>query len=347
RFAEARQGRPPLTRQERPERLPLSYAQQRLWFIDRLQGSSTEYNLPQALRLRGELDVKALRRAIGSIVDRHESLRTHFTEIDGRPLQVIEPKLEIGLPVEDLSGFNEAQQRDRVAAEIRDEQETPFDLRSGPVMRAKLLKLGKQEHILFVNFHHIVSDGWSQGVFDRELQVLYEAYREGGDNPLGALGVQYADFTLWQRQWLGEGALDAGLEYWRRRLAGIPERLELPADRPRSAIPTFAADLHGIRLNAEPLAELKQLSQDHQASLYMTLLSGFAVLMNRYSGQDDIVVGSPIANRQEAQVEGLIGFFVNPLAIRIKVEEERNFSELLSEVRRTTLDAYQYQDIPF
>src|SRR5262249_53577818 len=325
----------------------LSYAQQRLWFIDQLGGSSTEYNMPLALQLRGELDVEALGRAIQTIVDRHESLRTRFMEVDGRPVQIIEPRLLIWLPLDDLSQFDEAEQRRRVAAAVQREEEEPFDLRNGPVLRVKLLKLGEREHILLETFHHIVSDGWSQGVFNRELQVLYEAYREGGENPLEPLSVQYADFTLWQREWLDQGAVDAGVQYWREQLAGIPERLELPADRPRPVIQTFAADFHSIRLNAEKLAELKQLGQEHQASLYMTLLSGFAVLMSRYSGQDDIVVGSPIANRQEAQLEKLIGFFVNSLVMRVRLKAGESFSELLGDVRRATLEAYQHQDIPF
>src|SRR5262249_25124031 len=270
--------------------------QQRLWFIDQLEGSSTEYNMPQALRLYGELNVEALGRAIRSIVDRHESLRTRFVDVDGQPVQIIEPQLEIELPVNDFSGLDEAEQRRQVAIEMRREHETPFDLRTGPVLRVKLLKLDEQEHILLETLHHIVSDGWSQSVFNRELQVLYEAYSEGGDSPLGALSVKYADFTLWQRDWLGQGAVDSGLHYWREGLAGIPEGLELPTDRPRPAMQTFAAQMHVIRRDAERLAELKQLSQAYQASLYMTLLSGFAVLLGRYSGQDDIVVGSPIAN---------------------------------------------------
>src|SRR5262249_1555713 len=303
RLREATQGRPPLVRQQRPGQLPLSYAQQRLWFIDQLGGSSAEYNMPLALRLKGELDVEALERAIQTIVDGHGSLRTNFTDVDGQRVQIIEPYLEIELPLDDLSQLDEVEQRRQVAAAARREEEQPFDLRTGPVLRVRLLKLGEQEHILLETFHHIVSDGWSQGVFNRELKVLYEAYREGGDSPLAPLGVQYADFTLWQRDWLDQGALDAGLEYWRERLAGIPERLELPADRPRPAVRTLVADMHSIRLNAERLAELKQLSQEHQASLYMTLLSCFGVLLGRYSGQDDIVVGSPIANRQESQLE--------------------------------------------
>src|SRR5262249_41229461 len=211
-----------LVRKQRPEQLPLSYAQQRLWFIDQLEGSSTEYNMPYALRLKGELDVEALRSAIQSIVDRHESLRTHFIDVDGQPVQVIVQHLQIELPLEDLSQLDEAEQHQRVAAEMQREWDEPFDLRTGPVLRVRMLKLGEQEHILLETFHHIVSDGWSQGVFNRELQVLYEAYREGGDSPLEPLRIQYADFALWQREWLDQGALDAGLQYWREQLARIP-----------------------------------------------------------------------------------------------------------------------------
>src|SRR5262249_9526514 len=209
---------------------------------------------------------------------RHESLRTHFIDVDGQPVQIIVQHLQIEVPLDDLSQLDEAEQQRRVAAEMRGEQETPFDLRTGPVLRVKLLKLGEQEHILLETLHHIVSDGWSQAVFNYELKVLYEAYREGGENPLEALSVQYTDFALWQREWLDQGALDSGLEYWREQLAGIPERLELPADRPRPAMQTFAADIHGIKLSAQQLAELKQFSQERQASLYMTLLGVFAVL---------------------------------------------------------------------
>src|SRR5262249_52776355 len=282
RLREATQGRPPLVRQQRPGQLPLSYAQQRLWFIDQLGGSSAEYNMPLALRLKGELAVEALERRIQTTLSRPKTLRPRFIDVDAQPVQIIEPYLEIELPLDDLSQLDEAEQRRQVAAAARREEEQPFDLRNGPVLRVKLLKISEQEHILLQTFHHIVSDGWSQGVFNRELKVLYEAYREGGDSPLPPLGIQYADFTLWQRDWLDQGALEAGLQYWREQLAGIPERLELPTDRPRPAVQTFAARMHSIRLDAKQLAGLKQLSQEHQASLYMTLLSCFGVLLGRY-----------------------------------------------------------------
>jgi acyl carrier protein len=343
----ADKGRFALQLQQRPERLALSYAQQRLWFLDRLEGSSTEYNMPQALRLKGELDRGALEKTINAIVERHESLRTHFEEVDGEPMQVIEPVLRMGVPVEDLSALEEAAQREQVMSELRQEGARPFDLGRGPVLRMKLLKLGEEDHILLRTMHHIVSDGWSQGVFNREFMILYEAYREGRENPLKPLGVQYADFALWQRTWLDGGALNEGLAYWKEQLAGIPERLELPTDRARPAVQTFEAEACQVTLTPEQVAKLKRLSEANQATLYMTLLAAFGVLLARYSGQDDIVVGSPIANRQDAQLEEMIGFFVNTLVMRLRVKGEMSFGELLEQVRGTALDAYRYQDVPF
>jgi amino acid adenylation domain-containing protein len=337
----------PLVRQLRPERLPLSYAQQRLWFIDQLEGSSAEYNMPQALRLRGYLDLDALQMAINTIVERHESLRTRFAQIDGQPVQVIDPPGSVGLPWEDLSRHDEAVQRERVVAAIDQEWAQPFDLTNGPLMRTKLIRIAETDHILLRNFHHIVSDGWSQSVFNREFMVLYEAFHDGRENPLPPLPLQYADFALWQRQWFDEEALSRDIEYWRKHLQGIPEQLDLPKDRPRQALRTYAADVAEAIFSAEKLAALKQLAQANQATLYMALLSAFAILLNRYSRQDDIVVGSPIANRQEAQLEDLVGFFVNSLVIRVQVNPETSFSELLATVRSTALEAYQHQDVPF
>ena len=347
RLREAGEGRPPLVRQKRAERLPLSYAQQRLWFIDRLEERSTEYIIPEALRLRGELDREALEKTINTIVERHESLRTHFVEVDGEPEQVIEPALRIEVPLDDLSELEEGEQRERVLGALQQEGTQPFDLGRGPLLRMKLLKLGEREHVLLRTMHHIVSDGWSQGVFNREFMILYEAYRQGRENPLKPLAVQYADFAIWQRAWLEGGALDEGLAYWKKQLAGIPERLELPTDRPRPAMQTFRAEACHTLLSAEQTAKLKRFSQEHQATLYMTLLAAFGVLLSRYSGQDDIVVGSPIANRQATQLEELIGFFVNSLVMRVRTNSEMSFSELMSQVRRTTLEAYQHQDVPF
>ncbi|MFL6286412.1 MAG: amino acid adenylation domain-containing protein, partial [Pyrinomonadaceae bacterium] len=338
---------PPLEPQPRPALLPLSYAQRRLWFIDRLQGSSTEYNLPEALRLLGPLDVDALGRALNAIVERHESLRTRFEESGGEAVQIVEPEVDLGLPVADLSSLDAETRAERVREAMRREASEPFDLSRGPLVRVRLLRLGDEEHVLLRTLHHIVSDGWSQGVFNRELMLLYAAFRRGEPSPLRPLGVQYADFALWQRGWLEGGALEEGVSYWRRQLEGAPERLELPTDRPRPPMQTFAAGTHRLSMSAAQLAELKRVSREHQATLYMTLLSAFAVLLSRHSGQEDIVVGSPIANRQESRLEELIGFFVNTLVMRVQVKPSTSFAGLLSGVRATTLAAYQHQDVPF
>ena len=303
--------------------------------------------MPEVLRLRGPLDRGALERAINMIVERHESLRTHFEETGGGPVQVIEPVLRIPLAVEDLSELGEAEQQKRIADAMRLERKRAFDLASGPLLRTKLLKVGEQEHILLRAMHHIVSDGWSQAVLNRELLVLYEAYREGRGNPLKPLPVQYADFALWQRERLEGGALEEGLAYWKNQLEGMPERLELPTDRPRPAVQTFEAEVCETSLSAELSEALRRLSRENQATQYMTLLAAFAVLLSRYSGQDDIVVGSPIANRQEQQLEDLIGFFVNVLVMRVRVKGDKSFRELLHDVRKTALEAYQHQDVPF
>jgi amino acid adenylation domain-containing protein len=336
------EGRSSLAAEERPEKLPLSHAQQRLWFINRLEGTSVEYNMPFALRLKGELDRTALERALNAIVERHESLRTHFAEVEGEPFQVIEPEFRIELALEDVST-----QQERVQEALCNEARMPFDLMRGPLLRVKLLRLGAEDHVLLRTMHHIVSDGWSEGVFNHELMVLYEAFVEGRENPLRPLRVQYADFALWQRRWLERGALERGLSYWKEQLAGIPARLELPTDRSRPVLQTFGGEACSVTLSAVQVAALKRLSQDHQSTLYMTLLAVFGMLLSRYSGQDDIVVGSPIANRQDEQLEALIGFFINSLVMRVKPRSEMSFGALLSEVRQTALAAYEHQDVPF
>ena len=257
------------------------------------------------------------------------------------------PGLRLDVPVEDLSEREERGRQAAVAGAVRREWEEPFDLSRGPVLRLKLLRLGEREHILLLTFHHIVADGWSVGVFNREFAALYEAYCEGREDPLEPLAVQYADFALWQRSWLDEAALGHGLEYWKGQLSGSAERLELPTDRPPPAVQSYAAALWSVSVPAQRVVALRRLSQASQGTLYMTLLAGFALLLHRYSGQEDIVVGSPIANRQEAQLEQLIGFFVNMLVLRVRIGPRMSFRELLAAVRRTTLDAYQHQDIPF
>ena len=338
----------PLTAQARPDRLPLSFAQQRLWFIDQFeQARSAEYNMPQALWLRGNLDISALQRALDTIVDRHESLRTHFEFAGEQPIQVIGPSLPVPLPVQDLRALTESDRREILRTEMRLQWEQPFDLAHGPVMRMQLLAFAAREHVLLLTVHHIVSDGWSHSVFQQELVVLYEAFRKGLGNPLSPLAVQYADFAIWQRQSLDEEALRRKTEYWKQELAGRSERLDLPTDRPRPNAPTFVAGAVHITLAAKQVAALKSLTLASNATLYMTLLAAFAVLLERYSGQSDILIGSPIANRQDAGLESLIGFFVNSLVMRVRVHPEASFLQLLADVRTTTLAAYEHQDLPF
>jgi len=337
----------PLAAQTRPEWLPLSHAQERLWFIDRLEGTSAEYNMPEALRLLGDLNLEALERTINVIVERHENLRTHFAEVDGMPVQMIRPELRIAVPVADLSRLTGRDQEHEVDEAVCYESSHPFDLSRGPLLRMRLLRLGDREHVLLRTMHHIMSDGWSQGVFNSEFMVLYEAFQQGLENPLKPLPVQYADFALWQRRELGNGALDDGLAYWKKQLTGIPERLELPTDRPRPVVQTFDGEAVHVTLSADQLGALKDLSRRNQATPYMSLLAAFGVLLSRYSGQDDIVIGSPIANRQDAQLEGMIGFFVNSLVMRVQTSPELSFSELLAQVRETALGAYRHQDVPF
>ncbi len=333
-----------LQRRTNVERAPLSYSQRRLWFINQLQGSSTEYNMPEALRLRGRLDVDALYRTVQSIVDRHESLRTCFAEEQGGPVQIIAPSLRVEIPLEDLSRFSEAEQQRQVMAFLNSEWCEPFDLAHGPLLRVKLLKLAEADHVLLRTFHHIVADGWSLGVFMREFRDLYEAYAQGREDPLPGLPLQFADFALWQMQGASEGLVEEDLRFWKEHLADIPEELEIPRDRERLPLQTFAGDACGIILPAEKVAALKHCGR---STLYMTLLAAFAVLMHRYSAQDDIVVGSPIANRQDERLEGLIGFFANMLVMRVKVDANASFRELLDQVREFALEAYRHQDIPF
>ncbi|HEV2736504.1 MAG TPA: amino acid adenylation domain-containing protein, partial [Longimicrobiaceae bacterium] len=338
---------PPVVPAGRAGPLPLSFAQERRWFLDRLQPGSASYNVPQALRLGGVLDRAALERALGEIVRRHEALRTVFGEVEGSPVQVVRPFGGFVLPVEDLSGLGEAEREAQVERRAADEGARPFDLDAGPLFRAALLRLGEQEHVLLLCMHHIVSDGWSMGVLFRELSALYTAYREGSESPLEELPVQYADYAVWQRRRLRGEALERQLGYWRDRLAGAPELLELPTDRPRPATRTFRGATERAWLGMEVLEELRALSQREGATLYMVVLGAFQALLSRYAGSEDVVVGSPVAGRARGEVEGLIGFFVNTLVLRTDLGGDPGFHELVGRVRTAALGAYEHQEVPF
>ncbi|HYH78578.1 MAG TPA: amino acid adenylation domain-containing protein, partial [Longimicrobium sp.] len=326
---------------------PLSFAQERLWFIDRLEPGSAVYNVPVALRMGGALDEAALERSLSEIVRRHDALRTTFREVDGSPVQVIAPFGGFTLPVEDLSGLGEADREVEVRRRTTEEAMQPFDLSAGPLFRAVLLRLGAEDHVLLLSMHHVVSDGWSLGVLDRELSALLAAYSEGRESPLPELGVQYADYAVWQREHLRGEMLERQLSYWRERLAGAPELLELPTDHPRPAVQTFRGAGERIELPGELLDRLRALGRSEGATLYMVVLSAFQVLLSKYGGSEDIVVGSPVAGRTRDEVAGLIGFFVNTLVLRTDLGGDPSFREVLRRVREVTLGAYEHQELPF
>ncbi len=327
-------------------RLPLSYAQQRLWFLDKLEGSSTEYNLREAWRLKGELDCAALQRAVDAVVARHEILRTRFVEEDGEPLQVIEANVHVPVVSEDLSALPAGERERAVSAAIRGEAETAFDLGSGPLMRVKLLTLEEREHVLLCAFHHIIFDGWSVAIFSRDLSALYEAFRRGEDNPLKALAVQYADYALWQRERLEGEEWQRQLAYWKSQLADAPA-LALPTDLARPLRPSFAGARHSLVLAPEIAVKLKELSRQENATLFMTLLAAFQVLLSRYSCQEDISVGVPAANRNHVELEEMIGFFLDTLVLRSDLRGNPSFRELLRRVKKVTLEAYAHAEVPF
>jgi amino acid adenylation domain-containing protein len=326
---------------------PLSFAQERLWFIDRLEPGSAVYNVPTGWRLGGDLNGAALERALGEIVRRHEALRTVFTEVDGSPVQVIAPFSGFALPVEDLSDLSQADREAALRRRAAEEARRPFDLSAGPLFRAALLRLGREDHLLLLTMHHIVSDGWSMGVLFRELLALYAAYREGRESPLPELAVQYADYAVWQREQLKGEALERHLSYWREQLAGAPELLELPTDHPRPAVQTYRGVSVPVELSLELLERLQALGRSEEATLYMVLLGAFQVLLSKYSGSEDVVVGSPIAGRTRAEVEALIGLFVNTLVLRTDLSGDPSFREVLRRAREVTLKAYEHQEVPF
>ncbi|HSK79159.1 MAG TPA: amino acid adenylation domain-containing protein [Thermoanaerobaculia bacterium] len=327
--------------------LPLSFAQQRLWFLDRLAPDNPFYNMYGAVRLTGALDLDALRGAFREIIRRHEALRTTFHPGDGGPVQVIAPPPAIDVPLIDLEGLADDVRRHELARLSNDEARRPFNLARGPLVRAALLRIAAQEHTLLVNLHHIISDGWSMGILFHELATLYGAFCQGAPSPLPELPIQYADFAVWQREWLSGERLAAELDYWRRQLAGIPESLEMPFDHPRPAVESFRGATETFALPVELARALSALTRRRGATQSMTLLAGFTALLGHFAGREDVAVGMAIANRTRREVEGLIGFFVNTLVLRTDLSGAPGFAQLVGRVRETSLASYAHQDLPF
>ena len=337
---------PPIARVSREARLPLSFAQQRLWFLDQLESGSTAYHVPYAARLDGALDMDAMRRSLSEIVRRHEVLRTNFALFDAQPVQVIAPAQSLDLPLTDLQQFNGARREAEASRILREEAGRPFDLSRDPLIRARLVRLGEQAHLLALTLHHIVFDATSIPVLMREVATLYEAFAAGEPSPLAELPVQYADFAHWQRAMLEGEIFERQLDYWRRQLDGAA-MLELPTDRPRPPILTYHGARHSFNLEGALVESLYELGRRESVTMFMLLLAAFQTLLHRYTSQEDIAVGTPIGNRAQSEIEGLIGFFLNTLVMRTDLSGDPTFRELLGRVRAVALDAYAHQDVPF
>ena len=329
-----------------PRRAPLSFAQERFWFLDQLAPGSPFYNQNIALRLDAPYPPALLERALNEIVRRHESLRTVFENVDGQPVQVVLPSLEVTVHVTDLSHLPEAEREAEAFRHATAEARAPFDLAQGPLLRVKLVGLGASDALLLLTLHHIVSDGWSIGVLFREIATLCEAYERNAPSPLPPLALQYADYAVWQREWLRGEVLDTQLAWWRQQLHSLP-RLDLPLDHPRPELPSFQGAFHPVELPEHLVIVLRSLGQRDSTTLFMTLLTAFQIVLGRYAGQDDIVVGVPVANRDRAEVEALIGCFVNTLVMRADLSGNPTFREALRRVKESALGAQAHQGVPF
>ncbi|MEH2041209.1 non-ribosomal peptide synthetase [Nostoc sp.] len=337
---------PPLQPVSRNQDLPLSFAQQRLWFLEKFAPGSSAYNISGAIQVTGSLNLEALEQSLSEIIRRHEALRTTFTTVQGQALQVINPPPTWSLPVVNLQNLPVTEQEATALQLAKTEAQQPFDLKQ-PLLRVQLLRLGEEKYIVLFTMHHIISDAWSMDIFIRELATLYTTFSKGQPSPLADLSIQYADFASWQRQWLQGEILEAQLGYWQQQLSGSLPVLELPFDRPRPAVQTFRGAQRSLLLPASLTKALKQLSQQEGVTLFMTLLAAYKTLLWRYTNQEDILVGSPIAGRNQSQIEGLIGFFVNTLVLRTDLSGNPTFRTLLNRVREVALGAYAHQDLPF
>ena len=327
--------------------LPISFSQQRLWFLNQLAPDNPVYNEPKAMRLKGCLNVDALQKALTEIVARHEVLRSTFSGGDGKPTVVVGASRSVEMPLVDLSQKPAAQRENELRQRLKEFMQRPFSLNQDLLLRATLFRMDEKDHLLLLVVHHIATDGWSSTILFRELSLLYGAFITDRPAPLAKLHIQYADFAAWQRKWLQGEVLEAQLSYWRKQLGDALTQLELPTDRPRPVVQSFHGGTLSVELPRELTQQLKVLSRDAEATLFMTLLAGFQILLQRYTKQDDLVVGTPVANRTRVEVENLIGCFVNTLILRVNTSDDPSFRKLLDRTREACIGAYSYQDLPF
>ncbi|HEU0052266.1 MAG TPA: condensation domain-containing protein, partial [Longimicrobium sp.] len=340
-------GSAPRARPRDGDTAPASFAQERLWVVDRLDPGGAFYTMPYPLRIRGALDVAALERALDGLRERHETLRTTFAERGGAPVQVIHPFVPVPLAVDDLSALSPAAREAEAERRVHADANTGFDLTAGPLFRARLLRLAGDDHVLLLCVHHILSDGWSMGVLGRELGALYEAFHAGRPSPLAPLPLQYADFAAWERERLSGDALETRLAFWRNALAGAPPALSLPTDRPRPARQSHRGRQHRLAIEAAVADRLRALAKAEGATLFHALLGAVRLLLARWGGDDDVVLGTPTANRGRGEVEGLIGFFANTLPLRGDLSGDPTFAALVRRERDGALAAIAHQELPF
>ena len=348
RRAEAGGAPPQILPVSRDSPLPLSFAQQRLWFLDRMVPDNPFYNINSSVTLSGAMNVEVLRRSVREIVRRHDVLRTSFELLEDGPAQVVDPEAELAIPLIDLQALDDQPRRRELSRLSREEGRRPFNLSRGPMLRLQVVRTAREGQVLLITVHHIAADGWSVRVLVDELIVLYEAFSQGEHSPLPELPIQYADFAVWQRQWFQGEVFQKQLIYWKNRLEGIASSpLELPCDHPRPTIESFRGSREQLRLKAPLVRELSATARRHRATLFMVLLSGYKSLLSRYSGQEDVAIGTGIANRNRQEVEDLIGFFVNTLVLRTDLSGLPSFQDILLRVRQTTVESYDHQDLPF
>ncbi|MDY6900225.1 MAG: condensation domain-containing protein, partial [Cyanobacteriota bacterium] len=326
---------------------PLSFSQQQMWFLNQFEPGNPAYNRPTNISLTGTINVAVLEKSLNEIIRRHEILRTSFEEINGKPFQKINPNTTLSLPIVELSHLNSENKEIEVQKIAIEQAQQKFDLSQAPLLKAKLVRLHEQEHILLLTMHHIAFDGWSMGVLLKDLAAIYEAFLTGKTSSLPELPIQYADFAIWQKQQQQTQKLESQLKFWKKQLGGKLPVLELPTDRPRAAVQTFRGAKHSLLLSKELSESLKATSFKENVTIFMTLLAAFQILLYRYTGKEDIIVGTPIAGRNIIETEKLIGLFINTLVLRTQLDSKQTFTELLAQVREVALGAYAHQDVPF